>query len=174
MRAVHIQSFQPRVILGVAIYELERRQVVRMSLEECWRFFSDPRNLARITPPELHFVVRSKNLPGEIHPGLIIRYTVSPLLRIPMSWVSEITQVRRLEYFVDEQRAGPYRFWHHEHFFRAIDEARTEVRDLVHYAPPFGPIGAVMNALAIRRQLQRIFDFRERQLNALCMSSLSL
>ncbi len=135
-----------------------------MPLAECWRFFSDPRNLSKITPPELRFVVLSDDLPEEIYSGLMIRYSVSPLWKIPMTWVSEITHVRRLEYFVDEQRTGPYRIWHHEHFFRAIDSERTEARDRVHYAPPFGPLGALINALVIHRQLKRIFDFREKQL----------
>jgi ligand-binding SRPBCC domain-containing protein len=83
-----------------------------------------------------------------------------------MSWLTEITQVRAPEYFVDEQRVGPYKVWHHEHFFRAVDAERTEVRDLVHYVPPLGPLGAVLNAVLIRPQLERIFDFRREALSA--------
>ena len=147
----------------MAIYTFARKQTVQMPLAECWSFFSDPRNLPKITPPSLRFVVRSE-LPAQVHPGLMIRYAVSPLLGIPMTWLTEITQVRSPEYFVDEQRVGPYRIWHHEHFFRALDQGTTEVRDRVHYVPPFGPIGAVMNTLVLRRQLERIFDFREEQL----------
>lgn len=94
----------------------------------------------------------------------MIRYTVSPLFSIPMTWVTEITEVREPDYFVDEQRVGPYRLWHHEHFFRAIDATRTEVRDLVHYVPPLGPLGMILNAFMIRPQLNRIFDFRQQQL----------
>jgi ligand-binding SRPBCC domain-containing protein len=85
-----------------------------------------------------------------------------------MTWVTEITHVQAPDYFVDEQRVGPYRMWHHEHAFRAIDAAHTEVHDLVHYVPPLGPVGAVLNKLLIRRQLDEIFDFRERQLRAIC------
>ncbi|MDQ2659625.1 MAG: SRPBCC family protein [Verrucomicrobiota bacterium] len=150
----------------MAIYTLARTQEVHMSLDECWAFFSNPGNLARITPPELRFTVLSE-LPPEIHPGLMIRYTVSPLFGIPMSWLTEITQVQKPHYFVDEQRVGPYAVWHHEHFFRALDDHRTELRDRVHYVPPFGPIGAIVNRLVIARQLQRIFDFREAQLERL-------
>src|SRR3982750_2065558 len=134
-----------------------------MSLERCWRFFSDPGNLARITPPSLGFKVESE-LPGEIYAGLMIRYTVSPLFGIPMSWLTEITRVDKPHYFVDEQRVGPYRVWHHEHFFRALDGGHTEVRDLVHYVPPLGPLGALLNRFVIRPQLERIFDFRTTQL----------
>lgn len=134
-----------------------------MPLEQCWDFFSDPRNLPKITPPALRFVVRS-DLPERVHAGLMIRYTVSPLWRIPMKWLTEITLVESPHYFVDEQRVGPYRIWHHEHFFRALNDEETEVRDLVHYVPPFGPLGALLNTLVIRRQLERIFDFRAEEL----------
>ncbi len=148
------------------IYTLDRTQVVSMPLNDCWRFFSDPRKHARITPPSLGFRVRSE-LPAEVYAGLMIRYTVSPLFGVPMTWLTEITRVEAPQYFVDEQRVGPYRIWHHEHFFRGIDDARTEVRDLVHYAPPFGPLGAVLNRFLVRPQLERIFDFRKAQLEQL-------
>lgn len=137
-----------------------------MSLDACWSFFSDPANLAKLTPPSLNFTVKSE-LPNEIRPGLMIRYTVSPIGKIPLTWLTEITQVQKPHYFVDEQRRGPYRIWHHEHFFRAVDSLHTEVRDLVHYVPPLGPLGGLLNSLLIRRQLTRIFDFRERQLAAI-------
>ncbi|MDQ2659436.1 MAG: SRPBCC family protein [Verrucomicrobiota bacterium] len=145
------------------VYTLERSQTVALSLEACWRFFSDPGNLAKLTPASLGFRVESK-LPKEIHAGLMIRYTVSPLFKIPTTWVSEITQVQEPNYFVDEQRVGPYRVWHHEHFFRALDATHTEVRDQVHYVPPFGPLGAVINRFLVRPQLERIFAFRREQL----------
>ncbi len=136
-----------------------------MPLAECWEFFSNPANLARITPPTLGFRVHSE-LPREIYPGLMIRYTVSPLLGIPLTWLTEITQVRKPHFFVDEQRVGPYRLWHHEHTFSAVSDSKTEVTDLVHYVPPLGPIGALLNALTIRRQLAAIFDFRAQRLQA--------
>ncbi len=152
------------------VYTLQRTQIVPMPLEQCWAFFSNPRNLSQITPPSLGFRVRSE-LPAEIHPGLMIRYTVSPLFNLQMTWLTEITQVQRPGYFVDEQRVGPYRVWHHEHFFRAIDDAQSEVRDLVHYVPPLGPLGAVLNKLAIRPQLDRIFNFRTAQLEEIARGS---
>ncbi len=152
---------------GVAIYTFRRAQTVQMSIEECWRFFSNPRNLAKITPPSLRFNVRSE-LPEEIYAGLMIRYTVSPLWNFPMIWLTEITQVQKPAYFADDQRVGPYRIWHHEHFFHATGPEKTEVRDLVHYVPPLGPFGAMMNALVIRRQLERIFDFRRKKLKEIC------
>jgi ligand-binding SRPBCC domain-containing protein len=154
----------------VAIYTFTRTQIVEMPIAECWRFFSDPRNLSKITPPDLGFTVRSE-LPEEIHAGLMIRYTVSPLWGIPVSWLTEITQVRKPDYFVDEQRVGPYSVWHHEHFFHAVDAAQTEVRDLVHYVPPFGPLGAMVEPYLIRPQLRRIFDFRKQQLSAIAAAA---
>jgi ligand-binding SRPBCC domain-containing protein len=141
------------------IYQLERCQIVPMSLPDCWRFFSDPRNLEKITPPALNFTVKSA-LPPEVYPGLLIAYTVAPLLGIPLTWLTEIVQVAAPHRFVDEQRIGPYRLWHHEHFFRAVAEGETEVRDLVTYVPPLGPLGAILNRLIIRPQLERILDYR--------------
>ncbi len=155
------------LVSAVAIYTFRRAQRVQMPVEDCWRFFSDPRNLAKITPPSLRFIVRSE-LPEEIHTGLMIRYKVSPLWNVPLTWVTEITHVQKPIYFVDEQRKGPYRIWRHEHFFRATGAQETEVRDLVHYAPPFGPLGALMNALMVRRQLERIFNFRRDTLDEIC------
>ncbi len=148
---------------AVAVYTFTRTQVVALPLVECWKFFSDPGNLSKITPPALRFTVLSP-LPPAVHPGLMIRYTVAPLLGVPVTWLTEITQVREPDYFVDEQRVGPYRVWHHEHFFCARGEAETETRDLVHYVPPFGFLGALMNRVVIARQLKEIFDFREAQL----------
>ena len=134
-----------------------------MTLEVCWRFFSDPRNLEKITPPAMNFTIKSA-LPPAVYPGLMIEYTVSPLFGIPLTWLTEIVHVDAPHRFADEQRVGPYRIWHHEHFFRTLPEGGTEVRDLVTYVPPLGPIGALLNALVIRRQLERIFDYRENHL----------
>lgn len=134
-----------------------------MTLDECWRFFSDPRNLSKITPPQMNFVIR-RRLPAEVYPGLMIEYTVSPLLGIPLTWLTEIVQVDAPHRFIDEQRVGPYKVWHHEHSFRALPEGGTEVHDLVTYVPPFGPLGAILNRFLIRPQLERIFDYRRQHL----------
>ncbi len=142
------------------IYQLERRQAVALSLDDCWRFFSDPRNLSKITPPAMKFRIKSA-LPAQIYPGLMIEYTVAPLFGIPLTWLTEIVQVDAPDHFVDEQRVGPYRIWHHEHSFRALPAGGTEVHDLITYVPPLGPLGAVLNALLIRPQLERILDYRQ-------------
>ena len=145
------------------IYQLERKQTVSLGIDACWRFFSDPRNLRKITPPEMNFRIK-RELPPAVYPGLMIEYTVSPLFGLPLTWLTEIVHVEPPHRFVDEQRVGPYSIWHHEHTFRALSENQTEMHDLVTYAPPFGPLGAIANAFFIRRQLAKIFDYRQRHL----------
>ncbi len=144
----------------MAIHVLRASQVVAVPIERCWQFFSDPRNLARITPPSLDFRVLSE-LPPAIHPGMMIEYRVRPLFRVPMRWLTEITHVAGPGFFVDEQRVGPYAVWHHEHHFRALDGGRTELRDVVHYVPPFGLLGELLHPWIIAPQLAKIFGYRE-------------
>ncbi len=134
--------------------------VLPIGLAEAWEFFSDPRNLERITPPSLGIEITS-DLPPRMHPGMIVCYTVRPLLGIPVRWVTEITHVREPHLFVDEQRFGPYRFWHHQHHFREV-EGGIETSDLVHYALPLGPLGRLLGGGIVRRQLGEIFAFRKR------------
>ena len=92
---------------------------------------------------------------------MMIQYRVRPLFGVPMTWVSEITHVDGPHYFVDEQRIGPYSIWHHEHFFRELDGGRTEILDVVHYAPPFGLFGELVRPFLIEPELAKIFSFRE-------------
>ncbi len=139
-------------------YVLERRQVLPTDLETAWRFFSDPTNLRLITPPWLDFRITSR-LPARIYPGLIITYRIRPLAGLAVPWVSEITQVEAPRYFVDEQRHGPYCFWHHQHRLREVG-ASVEKTDLVHYRLPGGLLGIGLHAVLIRRKLDEIFRFR--------------
>ena len=142
----------------MAIHRLTARQVVPVPLEEAWAFFSNPRNLPLITPPWLDLRLTSEP-PAEMYPGLIITYTVRPLLGIPLPWATEITHVEDRVRFVDDQRVGPYALWHHQHDFREVEDG-TEVRDTVHYAVPFGPLGDVVALLAVRPRLHAIFAYR--------------
>ncbi len=144
------------------LFRLEATQRLPVGLEEAWAFFSNPRNLREITPPELHLVVENE-LPAAMHVGMIVCYRVRPLLGVPLHWVTEITHVEEGRMFVDEQRFGPYRFWHHQHHFRAV-EGGVETRDLVHYMLPLGPLSFLADALVVRRQLDRIFSYREEAL----------
>lgn len=141
------------------IYSLVREQLVRASVSETWAFFSNPANLKKITPPEMGFNILTPDLPSEIYPGLFIEYKVSPLLGIPLTWVTEITQVQKGVVFCDEQRIGPYRIWSHKHFFRK--EGRyTRMLDRVDYALPPVPLQGVMHSLVVGRKLTQIFEFR--------------
>jgi ligand-binding SRPBCC domain-containing protein len=154
----------------MSIHTLEHMQIVAASLETCWNFFSDPRNLARITPPELGFEVTSP-LPPRMHPGLMIEYRVRPLFGIPLTWLTEITHVDEPHAFVDEQRIGPYRIWHHEHSFTDAGNGTVIMRDKVTYVLPMGPLGDLVHPLLVEPQLRRIFSFREKAVQKLFPSS---
>ncbi|MBT8229532.1 MAG: SRPBCC family protein, partial [Bacteroidia bacterium] len=92
----------------MAFYQLNEKQFVPATIDEVWDFISSPANLKEITPDYMGFDITSKDLPEKMYPGMIISYKVSPLLGIKMTWVTEITQVRDKEFFIDEQRVGPY------------------------------------------------------------------
>lgn len=140
------------------VYRLERTQHLPMTLDECWSFFSSPLNLRTITPPWLDFQVDSGDW-ERMYPGMILQYRVRPLLGIPMRWVTEITHVNPKRMFVDEQRFGPYRMWHHEHHFRST-EVGVEMTDLVHYTIGYGPLDPLIHRWMVRHRLEEIFHYR--------------
>ena len=142
----------------MSLHRLEKRVKLAAPIAEVWDFFSDPRNLPVITPPSLGLRITSP-VPERMYAGMIVTYTVSPVARIPMQWVTEITHVVDSTMFVDEQRSGPYRFWHHQHHFRELPDG-VEATDIVHYALPFGPLGDLIQRLQVRYKLEEIFDFR--------------
>ena len=100
-------------------------------------------------------------LPEKMYEGLMIEYTVKPLLGIPMNWITEIKTVKELEFFVDEQRKGPYKIWHHEHHFKEV-EGGVEMIDIVSYELPLGFLGKIMHPILVRKKLEEIFDYRFR------------
>jgi ligand-binding SRPBCC domain-containing protein len=124
---------------------------------------SDPRNLARITPAYMGFQILSADSGRQMHAGQIIEYHVSPLPGVRLHWVTEITHVEEGKFFVDEQRFGPYAFWHHKHFLEPISGG-VLMTDLVHYKLPFGPLGKLANTLFVKRQLDGIFNYRYQRL----------
>ena len=142
-------------------HHLAATQIIGISVERAWDFFSDPRNLPKITPPEMDFAILT-DLPARIYPGMMIEYRVRPLLGIPVRWLTEITHVDPKKSFVDEQRIGPYRIWHHEHRFEKLDEERTEVIDAVTYVLPFGRLGDLVHPFLVKPRLEKIFTFREK------------
>ena len=147
----------------MVVHRFETEQTLPIDRSEAWEFFSDPRNLAVITPPDMGFEITSV-VPARAHAGLLIAYRVRPMLRIPVQWVTEITHLNDGNYFVDEQRLGPYRLWHHEHLFSEVPGG-TQMRDIVHYALPFGPLGDLLDRLVVRRRVESIFAFRRRVLD---------
>lgn len=137
----------------------KRVQVLPIPLEKAWDFFSDPANLAAITPAGMGFHILSEHRPPRMYAGQLIEYRVSPLLGIPMYWMTEITHVAEGEYFIDEQRFGPYALWHHQHHFREV-AGGVEMTDIVHYKIPLGLLGSIADWLFVRRKLKSIFDYR--------------
>ncbi len=144
------------------LYVLKARQELPIPLTTAWEFFSNPRNLADITPPWLGFRVTS-DLPQRMYPGMIISYQVRPFGNLPVNWMTEITHVQEPFLFVDEQRFGPYRLWHHQHFFREFSGG-VEMIDLVHYVLPYGVFGRLLHRFHLAARLREIFNFRQARL----------
>jgi ligand-binding SRPBCC domain-containing protein len=144
------------------IYTLEVQQFINSPIDEAWEFFSSPANLAKITPAHMGFHITS-GTPAKMYPGQIITYKVSPFPGFTTNWVTEITHVSINKYFVDEQRFGPYKMWHHEHHFQS-SEGGVLMTDRVSYQLPFGVFGRMAHFLFVRRQLEQIFDFRGKRI----------
>ncbi|MXX80759.1 MAG: SRPBCC family protein [Chloroflexi bacterium] len=142
------------------IYRLDASQTLSTDIDTAWAFFSDPRNLAAITPPEMQFEITG-DPPPDVHPGLIITYRLTPLPMLPLrvSWATEITQVDAPHYFADDQIAGPYALWRHEHRFREVDGS-VLATDQVHWSLPLDPLSTPIAQLAVIPQLRRIFRYR--------------
>jgi len=140
-------------------YSFKTAQNLPITLEKAWDFFSRPDNLKEITPANLGFKVLSKYHGDTMYPGQIIEYTVKPVAGIPLYWMTEITHVAAGQYFVDEQRFGPYTMWHHQHHFKEI-KGGVEMTDIIHYKLPLGFLGDIANTLFVKKQLHGIFDFR--------------
>jgi ligand-binding SRPBCC domain-containing protein len=151
----------------VKTYIFNFEQKLPIPLAEAWDFFSSPFNLEKITPPQMRFKVTSKyTADTKIYAGMLITYKVSPLLGIKLNWMTEITNVKDGEYFVDEQRFGPYALWHHAHHFEAI-KGGVKMKDILNYAIPYGVIGRLSNRLLVGKEIKKIFTYREKAINDL-------
>jgi ligand-binding SRPBCC domain-containing protein len=150
----------------MGFYQLRRKQLLPVSLDELWSFISTPNNLNHITPTYMDFKITSDELPSKIYPGLMIGYTVKPIAGIKMNWITEITHVADKEYFVDEQRIGPFTLWHHEHIL-VPQQKYVLMADILSYKPPLGILGDMVHSLFLNKQLNGIFDYRERAINKL-------
>ncbi|MFT4826988.1 MAG: ligand-binding SRPBCC domain-containing protein [Bacteroidia bacterium] len=148
--------------LHMGFYSIKSEQKLPITLEEAWIFFSSPRNLSKITPKEMGFEITNDPDP-KMFQGQIITYTVKPVLGIKMPWMTEITTVDEGNYFVDEQRFGPYALWHHRHYFKEIDGG-VLVGDEVNYKVPFGILGDIINAIFVKNKLKEVFKYREKVL----------
>ena len=141
------------------VYSFKTVQQIPISLDEAWDFFSNPANLATITPDGMGFKTISKFHGDTMYAGQVIEYKVSPVLGIPLYWMTEITHVDDKKYFVDEQRYGPYSMWHHQHHFKVV-EGGVEMTDIVHYKLPLWFLGDIANTVLVKKQLNGIFDYR--------------
>jgi ligand-binding SRPBCC domain-containing protein len=146
------------------VEELYFRQQLSISLREAWAFFSNPTNLQEITPKHMDFKVTSRHHGSEIYAGQIIRYTVKPILGIPLNWCTEITHVETNKYFIDEQRFGPYAFWHHQHHFKENEDG-VLMEDILTYKVPLGFLGDLVNELMVKKEVNDIFNYRKRILS---------
>ncbi len=141
-------------------YSIKSKQHLPISLEKAWAFFSSPNNLQKITPSDMNFNITSDKKDGELmYPGQIISYTLTPVLGIRVKWMTEITHVKEGHYFVDEQRFGPYKLWHHKHTF-VVTPNGVDMYDDVNYVIPFGFFGTVAHKLFIRKRIEEIFTHR--------------
>lgn len=147
------------------IYSIHTKQKLPITIDMAWDFFSDPKNLNTITPESMKFITLSGD-EKKMFSGQIIHYKISPFPFITMQWVTEITHVDDKKFFVDEQRFGPYSFWHHKHFFKEI-EGGVLMEDIVHYKVPLGILGQLFHPLLVRPKLEEIFTFRKQKLTEL-------
>lgn len=147
------------------IYTLHKKQNLPISISEAWEFLSNPVNLKTITPDYMGFNILS-GADRPMFPGQIIQYIVTPVLGIKTKWVTEITHVKHKEYFVDEQRFGPYALWHHKHFIKEI-EGGIEMEDIIDYKVPMGILGQMVHPVLVKPKLKEIFEYRTKKLEEL-------
>ncbi|MFN5182541.1 MAG: SRPBCC family protein [Bacteroidota bacterium] len=146
------------------LQSLNKKQFLNSDLDTVWNFMSRPENLSKITPEYMGFEVLTDIKGIEMYSGQIIEYKVSPMMGIKLHWVTEITHVKNKSFFVDEQRFGPYKFWHHQHHLKEV-EGGVEMIDIIHYKIPFGFLGKIANTLLVKKQLEEIFSHRFRVLD---------
>lgn len=148
----------------MGFYQFNHVQKFNCTPQKIWDFISRPQNLKDITPDYMGFDIQTKNIPEKMYEGMIICYKVSPLLGIKTTWVTEITHLKENKYFIDEQRVGPYKLWHHQHILEEVPDG-TIMKDTVSYCPPMGFLGSIANTLIIKRKINEIFKYRESALN---------
>lgn len=154
------------------LHNLRFEQFLPISISEAWDFFSRPENLDEITPQNMNFEILTEGLP-KMYQGMIVQYNVTPFPLIKMGWVTEITHVEEQRMFIDEQRFGPYSFWHHQHIFEPT-EGGVLMTDILHYKIPFGIVGKLANEMVVRKKVYGIFEYRTQMLQNKFGSSMLL
>lgn len=148
------------------IYHYNAEQWLPVDLQRAWQFFSSAKNLAKITPPDMNFRIKTALGDHEIYEGMLIEYTVSPLFGIPVFWKTEITEVNPPSVFKDSQVKGPFALWEHTHSFTEQDNG-TLMKDRVKYQLPLGVLGEITHRLIVRKRLEGIFNYRRKVLENL-------
>jgi ligand-binding SRPBCC domain-containing protein len=146
---------------------LERTQVVPVSIARAFAFFSDPWNLAAITPTWLRFEIVAA--PHELEQGALLLYRLR-LFGVPIRWRTRIEEWRPPHGFTDVQLQGPYRVWEHTHRLTAVPGG-TEIYDHVRYRLPFEPLASLIAPYTVRRWLDAIFDYRAQRIELLLPST---
>lgn len=145
------------------IYTFESKQFIKSDIISVWNYFSNPKHIHALTPPKMHLKTRTQNLPSKIHVNLKITYWVSPLFGIPLKWKTKITSIDINKSFVDIQIKGPYKMWHHVHTFEEVENGIL-MKDFVTYELPFGFIGNFTNRLLVKKRIEKLFDYRTKQI----------
>ena len=148
----------------MTVYRIQDEILIKAPLPEVWDFFSNPRNLQKITPKDMQFEHVYEPDDKYVYPGMLLTYKVSPLLGIPLTWVTEINHVEYQKRFVDAQLKGPFSMWHHIHEFQEL-EAGTIARDILYYGMPFGLFGKLAHSFTVEKQTKAIFKFRKKALS---------
>lgn len=147
----------------MAFYQISSKQNIPADIDTVWDFFTSHKNLKEITPTSMGFDITSHHPEGQkVYAGMIITYKMRPLFGIPVRWMTEITQVKEKEYFIDEQRFGPYAMWHHQHFFKPI-EGGVEMTDIVDYKMPLGVLGDIAHPFLVKSKLNEVFAYRHKR-----------
>jgi ligand-binding SRPBCC domain-containing protein len=147
---------------SMKIHCLIRSQFLPITPDVAWAFFSNPANLALLTPEWVNYRDESYEQAKQVYPGMVLMHRIQPYGLFPCQWVSVITHAQEPGYFIDEQKTGPFAFWQHKHAIQPV-EGGVEIRDVIHYALPFGFIGNI-GAFFVRLQIERLFDYREQML----------
>lgn len=150
----------------MAIHRITDEIEIPIPLDEAWDFFTDPRNLAKLTPSEMNFKHVYEPDAVKVYPGMYLTYKVSPIVGIPLTWVTEITVVEPKHRFVDDQIKGPFGRWHHIHEFEAKGN-HTIARDILYYEMPFGFLGSIAHVLFAKKDILKIFEFRKQRMSEL-------